>query len=62
MKGRLVADSVLVDYGQLYKFAKDHKLDSASAVAAMVLSNPQDGRRRLKDAGGITFDHYYPRD
>ena len=62
MKDRLVANGVLVDDGQLYKFAIDHELTSPAAVAAMVLSHPQDGRRKLRDARGIPFDHYYPRD
>ena len=62
LKDRLVSEGVLIDDGQLYKFAIDHELTSPAAVAAMVLSHPQDGRRKLQDAGGIPFDHYYPRD
>ena len=59
MKERLVADGVLVDEGQLYRFAKDHEFRSPSAAGAIVLSTSVNGRRNLKDSNGIPFDTYY---
>ena len=60
-KERLIADGVLVDDGQRYKFAADHEVTSPSAAGAIVLATPVNGRQNLKDAGGIPFAQYYPR-
>lgn len=60
-KDRLIEDGVLTDEGELYKFVKDHEFTSCSAAAGMVLGNTGAGQGLdvLKDAGGITFRHYY---
>lgn len=60
-KDRLIETGVLTDEGELYKFAKDHEFTSCSAAAGMVLGNTGAGQGLdvLKDAGGITFRHYY---
>ena len=60
-KERLIADGVLVDDGQRYKFAEDHEVTSPSAAGAIVLATPVNGRQNLKDASGIPFAQYYPK-
>ena len=60
-KDQLIADGVLVDDGQLYKFAEDHRFTSATAVQAIVFGRPENARRNLKDANGIPFEWYYPK-
>ena len=60
-KQRLIADGVLIDSGQHYRFAKDHEVTSPSAAGAMVLASSVNGRLNLKDANGIPFDKYYPK-
>ena len=60
-KERLIADGVLVDDGQCYKFAEDHQATSPSAAGAIVLATTVNGRQNLKDAKGIPFEQYYPK-
>ena len=61
-KDHLIATGTLTDEGALYKFAKDHEFTSCSAAAGVILGNTgaSGAKDRLKDAGGITFRHYYP--
>ena len=61
-KDQLLADGVLVDDGQLYKFAEDYEFSSTTPIGAIVLGNTGTGhgKDQLKDADGITFRHYYP--
>ena len=49
----LIADQVLADEGQWYRFDRDWEFTSASAVAAVVLSNPTNGLMALRDADGV---------
>lgn len=51
----LIADQSLVDAGQWYRFDRDCEFTSASAVAAVVLSNPTNGLTVLKDANGVSL-------
>ena len=60
-KQRLIADGILVDVGQHYKFANDYELSSPSAAGAIVLASAVNGRQNLKDANGIPFAEYYPK-
>ena len=61
-KDNLIVGRVLIDEGGLYKFVKDHEFTSCSAAAGVILGNPGAARAKdhLKDAGGITFRHYFP--
>ena len=61
-KDQLIEMGTLIDEGQLYKFVKDHEFTSCSAAAGVVLGNTgaAGAKDRLKDAGGITFRHYFP--
>ena len=59
-KDKLIADGVLIDDGQLHKFAVDHRFTSATAVQAIVLGRPENARRNLKDGNGVPFETYYP--
>ena len=60
-KERLIKSGVLVDNGNLYKFAKDHEFTSPTAASAAVLSHHANGRQYLKDVNGISFADYYPK-
>ena len=60
-KDQLIANGVLVDDGQLYKFAVDHSFTSATAVQTIVLGRPENARRNLKDGNGIPFAEHYPK-
>lgn len=55
MRQGLIADQVLVDQGRWYRFGRDYEFSSASAVAAVVLSNPTNGLMALKDANGVSL-------
>ncbi len=61
-KDQLIVDGVLVDDGQLYKFAEDYEFSSTTPIGAIILGNTGvgHGKDHLKDAGGITFRHYFP--
>ena len=60
-KNELIADGALVDSGNVYKFTKDCVFRAPTRAAAIVLGNTgaAQGLDVLKDAGGITFRHYY---
>ena len=58
---KLIADGVLVDDDQHYKFAQDYEFTSPSGVGGIVLASPVNGRQNLKDANGIPFAQYYPK-
>ena len=60
-KNELIADGTLKDEGQLYKFTKDCEFQAATPVAAIVWGNrgAAQGLDVMKDAGGITFRHYF---
>ena len=60
-KQRLIAEGVLVDAGQHYKFAKDYELSSPSAAGGIILAIAVNGRQNLKDANGLPFARYYPK-
>ena len=55
IRNDLIAGNVLVDEGQWYRFGSDWEFTSASAVAAVVLSNPTNGLLVLKDANGVSL-------
>ena len=55
IRNKLIVDNVLVDEGQCYRFDRDCEFTSASAVAAVVLSNPANGRTSLKDVNGSSL-------
>ena len=64
-KNELIADGVLVDDGQMYKFTEDCEFQgtpsAATPVAAIILGNTgaTDGKGSLKDDDGKTFrDHF----
>ncbi len=61
-KDHLIATGTMTDEGELYKFVKDHEFTSCSAAAGVILGNTgaAGAKDRLKDAGGITFRHYFP--
>ena len=60
-KNELIADGILKDEGQLYKFIQDCEFQAPTPLAAIVLGNrgAAQGLDLLKDAGGITFRHYF---
>ncbi len=60
-KNELIANGALVDDGQLYKFTEDCVFRAPTPAAAIILGNTgaAQGLDVLKDAGGITFRHYY---
>jgi len=60
-KNELIANGVLVNDGQLYKFTEDCVFRAPTPAAAIILGNTgaAQGLDVLKDAGGITFRHYY---
>ena len=60
-KNELIANGVLVNDGQLYKFTEDCVFRAPTPAAAIILGNTgaAQGLDVLKDAGGITFRHYF---
>ena len=60
-KSELIADGVLVDNRNLYKFTKDCVFRAPTRAAAIILGNTgaAQGLDVLKDAGGITFRRYF---
>ena len=60
-KERLIADGILVDYGTLYRFAKDHKFTAATPAQAIITGNHVNARQNLKDVNGIPFSEHYPK-
>ena len=60
-KNELIADGILKDEGQLYKFIQDCEFQAPTPVAAIVLGNrgAAQGLDLLKDADGISFRRYF---
>ena len=60
-KNKLIADGMLVDNGQLYEFTEDCVFRAPTPAAAIILGNTGAGQGLdvLKDAGGISFRHYF---
>ncbi|MDE2785849.1 MAG: DEAD/DEAH box helicase family protein [Chloroflexota bacterium] len=59
LREQLIADGVLVDAGQIYKFDKDYEFTSATAVHTIVTRYFGDARKNLKDADGVPFGERY---
>jgi len=56
LRDRLKASGVLIDAGNVYRFAKDHVFDSPSAASAAVLARRSNGWIEWKYPDGRTLD------